>query len=114
MLSGMLSADGASVVANKKMGFANSADKNGGYYTSSFMGLNAQNPNAGLYPFPSSLLIIHYALSEDIPDSDVYMMDYNDIVNNDTRFVKLHVQSPTAMDAYNFRMPPYTEASYNF
>lgn len=76
---------------------------------SNIMGFNAQNPNVGLYSLPSTLLIIHYAISEN-HGADVYMLDYNDIVNNDTKVVKRHVQSPRAMDAYNFRMPPYTEA----
>jgi hypothetical protein len=81
---------------------------------SNIKGFNTQNPNAGLYPLPSTLLFIHKDFPQPREDPeenpfDVYMMDYNDIVNNDTKFVKRHVKSPRAMNAYNFRMPDYTK-----
>jgi carboxypeptidase family protein len=60
--------DGASVVADKKMGFANSADKNGGYSTSVIADLEGQyvldNLPSGVYKFTVTY-----------PDNTVYTLD---------------------------------------
>ena len=63
-----LPVDGASVVAYKKMGFANSADKNAGYSSSVIANLNG---SFALENLPSGI----YIFTVTYPDNTVYTLD---------------------------------------
>jgi hypothetical protein len=71
---------------------------------SNIMGFNAQDPNVGLYPLPYNSFPGHnYSrLFKSDTNFNIYLIDYNNIVNNDKTLVKRYVKSPNAMDAYNF------------